>query len=472
MQPKQDWTIHPDQLRHQRPALSVEVAETLSEALARRDESIDCLVAGFEISGGTAVELLDQSTTDRPDPPVVLAVAASDGTVPVEAVSEPFADVVPVTDSDESAAELAGAVAAVIPETNDPEIAGVPFPDARSMNDWKATLFDQFFTGIPQHMFVKDECGRHVVVSESAISHRIHRRSDEYLGRRDIDGVVPDAEAREPYEDDISVIETGEPIHNKEEYYAESGRWFLTSKDRWEDETRGTRGLLGVAQEITDRKERERQLRIVTHLVRHNLRNQLNVISGRAEYLIDNPGAAPEAGQCILDAALGLIEQLDKQQTILKIMVGEPEVRPVDLGEVVRSEVEALSRQYPAASIEADIEDGVVGSATDNVNHAITELLENAISHSSRSTPHVDVSVRIVDGEARIRVVDECPAIPEFEVEVLTGQRTVDQLSHSTGLGLWITQWVVTHADGAVSFDRATDGNAVTVTIPTAEWGG
>jgi sensor histidine kinase regulating citrate/malate metabolism len=72
----------------------------------------------------------------------------------------------------------------------------------------------------------------------------------------------------------------------------------------------------------------------------------------------------------------------------------------------------------------------------------------------------------------QIRVVDECPTIPEFEVEVLTGQRTVDQLSHSTGLGLWITRWAVTHADGAISFDRATDGNAVTVTIPTAECSG
>ncbi|WP_336337756.1 ATP-binding protein [Haloarcula brevis] len=464
---EQDWNVTAEALSQHLPGATVEIVDTLAEAQARRSETVDCLISGFEVPGGTAVDLFDGAATDHPDPPVVLVADASDGTVPVCAVSEPFADVVPVT-GDVDAAELAEVVDGVLPKTTDPDIAALPLPDSRAMNDWKADIFDQLFTEIPLHMFVKDARARHVVVSESAVDHRIHRQSDAYLGRRDIDGIVPDAEAAEPYEDDIAVIESGARIHNKVEYYAESERWFLTSKVPWESETGQSLGVLGIAQEITDRKERERQLGIINHLLRHNLRNKLNVISGRAEYLRDNMDAASEEVDCILNAAAELIEQLDKQQTILDIMVGEPDPHPVDLSTTLRSELELLARRYPDATIDSDVEDGVVGSATENISHAVAELVENAVVHSDRSEPRVEVTLEKRDDEVALRVADECAPIPQFEVAILTGRQSADQLRHSTGLGLWITRWVVKHADGTVSFDRIDGGNEVTVTVPTA----
>ncbi|GAA0195599.1 PAS domain-containing protein [Halobaculum roseum] len=270
---------------------SVATVDSIAAALDRDLDAIDCIVTAFTLADGTAVDLHRRLSTLTAPPPVVLVVDASDGSVPAGAVSTPFADVVAAdrdgddrADGDRSVpARVAAAVTSVVPGDDGPTVAGGLPRDRRSLDALKATLFDRLFTEIPMHSYVKDGEARHVMVSEAPVDRRIHRFGDEYLGRRDVDGVVPESDAREPYEDDLRVIETGTPIVNKEEHYASADRWFRTSKVPWTDGDGEVAGLIGISQEITARKDRERQLEITHHVVRHTLRNKLNVILGRCD---------------------------------------------------------------------------------------------------------------------------------------------------------------------------------------------
>ncbi|WP_284031277.1 sensor histidine kinase [Halobaculum lipolyticum] len=469
--------------------VSLRVAATVADAVERiggdddddrggddDGDAVDCVVAGFDAPDGTAVDVLRAAEAAARPPPVVVVADAIDGRVPVETVAEPFAAVVPFSrggaagedadDADGAAEHVADAVADAVPDGRGPALGGDHPRDRRSLAAWKASIFDQYFTDVPLHMYVKDTDARHVAVSEASVDRRIHRGSEAYLGRRDIDGVVPAAEAREPYEDDLAVIETGEPIVSKEEQYAESGRWFLTSKVRWEGPDGEVRGLVGVAEEITARKNRERQLEVTSHVIRHTLRNKLNVVLGSCERIETGGDVASNVAR-IHTAADALVSTVDNQQTILDVMVGEPAATPTDLSRAVAGVLEWLVERHPDAVVDADVPDGVVVSATENVHRALEQVLHNAVVHS-RGDAVVSVALERRDGTAVLRVRDRCPAIPPSEVDVLTGERRIDHLNHSAGLGLWIVHWVVRNCDGSVEFAREDGGNVVTLTFPLA----
>ncbi|TKX82604.1 histidine kinase, partial [Halorubrum sp. SS5] len=68
--------------------------------------------------------------------------------------------------------------------------------------------------------------------------------------------------------------------------------------------------ITGFTKDVTDRRRRERQLVVMDNLLRHNLRNDLNIVLGTAEELEDEvPGSAEHTavirrvGESLLDTA-------------------------------------------------------------------------------------------------------------------------------------------------------------------------
>lgn len=448
--------------------ISVTVANSVADGIEAHGDHIHCIVAAFDLLDGTATDLLDAVGTDPRSPPVVVVVDSQDGQVPAATVSEQFADVV-LGDDDTATlrTRIIDAVTDVVPDGSGPTLGGDHPKGSRAVDAWKASIFDQYFTDVPLHMYVKDTDARHVAVSEARVDRRVHRDSETYLGRRDIDGIVPESEARGPYEDDLRVIETGEPIVHKEEHYRASDRWFLTSKVRWEDAGE-VRGLVGIAQEVTARRDREHQLLVTSHVLRHTLRNKLNVILGSCERIEAGGDVADNVAR-IHTAASALTSTVDNQQAILDIMVGNPEATPTDLSTVVTGVLDGIKERHEGVTIESELPEDIFVLATENVHRAVEQLVNNAVVHAG-AQPTVAVTLSQDDNTATLQVEDRCPAIPPLEVEVLTGERRIDHLNHSAGLGLWIVRWVMRHCRGDIAFDRRSDGNVVTLTFQIADY--
>jgi signal transduction histidine kinase len=460
-----------ERLDTRRPSWSIEAVEGVGRAVRSFDEGIDCVLAHFTLGDETALDLVDRLSESWHDPPVVVLADASDGVVPAGALAARFEAAIPLGAGDPPTDRIVETVGALVPDDTEPDVGGDHPADSRSFHEWKANILDQLFTEIPLHMFVKDRDANHVFVSEAAVDDRIHQSSDSYIGRRDIDGIVPEAEAREPYADDLSVIESGDPIRNKEEHYPTSGRWFRTSKVPWYGLDGEIAGLLGVTQEITERKEREKHLRVTTHMLRHNLRNELTVIDGGSRYLREQ---ADDIGEPILEritrASNRLLEKLDKQQTIVELLTKRPRREPVNLAATVQAEAAAAEEAHPAATVRYQCGDAVTASAIPELQFALEELLRNAAAHAAEPDPEIAVEVERADDAARIHVEDDCPPIPDHEIGVLTGETSITQLNHGAGLGLWMVHWIVSRSGGSISFESSGDGgNVVTVTLPLAE---
>jgi len=121
------------------------------------------------------------------------------------------------------------------------------------------SLLDSIFEQLPVHLFVKDREARHVRVSSAYIEQAYGVDESHFLGKTDPE-VFDEELAAESYADDRSVIETGEPVLNKQVHIPDIDAWALSTKVPWRGEDGEIRGLIGISQRVTDLVERERQL--------------------------------------------------------------------------------------------------------------------------------------------------------------------------------------------------------------------
>ena len=228
--------------------------------------------------------------------------------------------------------------------------------------------------------------------------------------------------------------------------------------------------IVGFTRDVTDRNRRERQLAVVDNLLRHNIRNDMTTILGQAELIADDPEVdAPERAAVIRRVGEALLQTTEKQRETLHLFRSPACPTTVDVADAVDAALASVRVRYPAATIETTLADGLVASALSEVEVALSELIENAVKHADSDAPTVRISGRVRDDEVEIRIDDDCPPLPEFEYRVLTGDKPMSDVYHSTGLGLWLVYWIVDLSDGRVEFVTSDEtGNTITVVLPRA----
>ncbi len=231
-------------------------------------------------------------------------------------------------------------------------------------------------------------------------------------------------------------------------------------------------GKLVSLHDVTERRQREQRLDVLNRALRHDLRNEANVILGYAELGMQNHPDA-EWVQAIQHHVSGMVDLSAKVRQIEQALDGENvDPRPVDVAATVRDVVADVEAERPDLSVETHLPDGTYVSAIELVDSAIHNALENAIEHNDNPDPLVDVSVSVRqtdEGDVAVQITDNGPGIHEDEREVLLRGRET-QLDHVSGLGLWIINWIVTESGGTIAFDENDPrGSIVTIYLPAAD---
>jgi PAS domain S-box-containing protein len=234
-------------------------------------------------------------------------------------------------------------------------------------------------------------------------------------------------------------------------------------------------GTVGVVRDITNRKQREEWLQVLNRILRHNLRNQMNVISGRAELLAEkSPPAAREQVETINDAIEELVQISEKTVQVQNaLMEARSSREQTDAVEIVTTVCEDFrNREYPV-DLSLETPDSARVHADESLAIVIENLLENAVEHTDQNRPTIDVSVTPEasgpEAWVEIRIADEGPGIPPAELETLR-RGEVTPLRHGSGIGLWLVKWLVERYGGDVSFrERNNGGSVVTIRLRPAE---
>ncbi|MFB6068352.1 MAG: PAS domain S-box protein [Halobacterium sp.] len=227
--------------------------------------------------------------------------------------------------------------------------------------------------------------------------------------------------------------------------------------------------IVGFTRDVTDRKRRERQLFVMDNLLRHNLRNDLNVILGTAELIEESVPEVGDRTAVIRRTAEDLLQSAQKQRQIIELVTAQERRERIDLQEVVSESIATVRERHPNATISIKALDAVSVRGRPELNVAVIELLENAIRHSAAANPTVEVRLQQVGHHAELTVEDSATPIPPVEAAVLKGEHEMTDVYHSSGLGFWLVYWSVELSNGDVTVHSEDGrGNRITVSLPRA----
>jgi len=213
----------------------------------------------------------------------------------------------------------------------------------------------------------------------------------------------------------------------------------------------GTEAQLWTARDVTDRVRHERRLASFASVVSHDLRNPLNVISGRTDL------ARTTGDESHFEAIQRGVETLDDLLSRLRrladhaVPVVDPEI--VDL----RAAAEAAWADVDADRTTLDLADdlGRVEADSARLELILAELFENAVVHGGST-------VRLVATDDGFAVADDGPGIDAVDRDRVF-EPAYTRHTDRTGFGLTIAEWTAEAHGWTVTLAEAEDGTRIEV---------
>ncbi len=226
-------------------------------------------------------------------------------------------------------------------------------------------------------------------------------------------------------------------------------------------------GLQVMVRDASQRRQREGLISVINRVLRHNVRNKMTVIGGRAELLAaEVEGDAKSNADAIVQASNQLLNLTESARHIEANRELSPELETIDLAPIISDSVAQLEDRYPDATVTAEISETALAKTLPRIETALWELLENAVVHTGPQ-PTVEVTVSKTDEQIRIAITDDGPGFPEDERQVLAEGKE-EPLVHGQGLGLYLTYWIITNLNGEIEVPKSQSGTTVEIRLPAA----
>jgi PAS domain S-box len=244
--------------------------------------------------------------------------------------------------------------------------------------------------------------------------------------------------------------------------------------------------LVSIYRDVSERRRREQRTQVLNRILRHNLRNELTVMKGLAEVLSDElEGELSQRASKIQQKGRKLAELGEKARATDSITTATTE-QPFRVS--VQGLVDETVAEISADHSECEIHTEFPGPATVQtyrtpVKIALRETVENAVEHgltgesrndqtsgSHESTAQISISGTPLEAKRgfQVAVEDNGPGIPSHEIEVIE-QREETDLTHGSGIGLWLIYWATSAVRGDVSFEQTDSGTRVTLDFPAID---
>lgn len=301
-----------------------------------------------------------------------------------------------------------------------------------------------------------------------SIRRLLGHRANEIEGRPVIDLVHPEdrREAQRAFE---RAFEGAEPQSLTHRIARADGSWrrFETVVERlFEDANE----VVITATDVTEARRYEQRLQVLNRVLRHDLKNDTNVIGGYADLLRDHVDEEGDPYLDIIDRKVQTLTHLSDQAREIDVALHSDAGRTdIDLTPLVDRLCESLASSFPEATVTVTTPGAALVSADELLESAVRNVLENAVVHNDGDDPHVEATV-VADGDRfRLDVADDGPGIPPVERTVFSEARET-ALEHASGLGLWLVHWIVTESGGELEIDtREPAGTVVRIWLPRAD---
>lgn len=200
-------------------------------------------------------------------------------------------------------------------------------------------------------------------------------------------------------------------------------------------------------------EEQRDDLRLLNQVMRHDIRNDLQLIGAYAELLeehVDEEGR--EYLRIIQENTKSAADLTTTARDLSQVMLSSNgQTEAVPLSGTLDQQVEELRSGYPEAVVTVDesIPDVEV-IANDMLGSVFRNLLQNAIQHNDKTPPEVTVSTVETDEAVEVRIADNGPGVPDAQKREIFGKGEKGLESSGAGVGLYLVQSLVDSYGGEV----------------------
>ncbi|MDH7594345.1 MAG: ATP-binding protein, partial [Methanomicrobiales archaeon] len=181
-------------------------------------------------------------------------------------------------------------------------------------------------------------------------------------------------------------------------------------------------------------------------IMTHDINNANMAALGFGQFLIESlKNQEKEMAGKMLIAVQQSVEIIKNVSTIRKLREGREPLRPISLGEVVRTQM----NHFPGARISYEGPDVSV-MADDLVGEVFTNLIGNSLKFGGPDT-EIGISVKVENGQVEVTVTDDGPGIADdLKPEIFNRFRKGKSKKSGKGLGLFISRMLIERYGGSI----------------------
>lgn len=215
---------------------------------------------------------------------------------------------------------------------------------------------------------------------------------------------------------------------------------------------------------------RREQIAFVNRLLRHNILNHVQVISGYAQLGTRTVEDIEREDLDVIGASSERISEIiDDVRILINSLEGNIEIRPIDISPMLQAQADLVQERYPETEVSVRIPDELVVQGNSALSTVFENVLENAIIHNDREVPQVSVQASIADDTAEICIADNGPGIPQDLIARYL-EAAVPAEGKGDSLGLYLVSRMVTMVNGDVRVEENEPrGSIVVISLPVEE---
>ncbi len=229
-------------------------------------------------------------------------------------------------------------------------------------------------------------------------------------------------------------------------------------------------GYIIVISDVTDEKKNEEQIKLLKNIfgrvLRHNIRNELNIIRGNTNIIQNKCSSDEESTQIeYIDNSISELLRISKKaQKSEKIIDNIDNIVKYNSNNVVEKSINYINNNYLNVEIKYEIESSFNFCAHEEFMYIIKEIIDNGIEHNDSTNKKINIKTTINKNKKQIIIKDNGNGIPEHELKpILHSQET--PLEHCSSLGLWIIKFVIDISESSIEFKKIKNGTKIIITI-------
>jgi len=221
------------------------------------------------------------------------------------------------------------------------------------------------------------------------------------------------------------------------------------------------RGAVFGFVDLTERHNRQESLRVLNRVLRHNLRNDANVVLGHLDMASERieDESVRESIQVARERMKGSLDRARAARAFSRHLVEDDEATlyPVDVAGALKQATNSIDTRE--ATLRVGVSTGLLVRADETVTSALRHVVENAVEHTGPE-PTIAIDAEAGTETVTLRVADDGPGIPP-ERRDRVRERGGSAVRHGQGLGLFFVDRLLDVYDGDLRIEESEFGGCL-----------